>query len=51
LFVSPHAAVVEMSKEIADFAIAQRLPTVGSPREMAYAACCSRMARTSSTAR
>jgi putative ABC transport system substrate-binding protein len=37
LFVSPTPLSLKMSKEIADFAIAQRLPTVGSPREMAYA--------------
>lgn len=37
LFVSPTPLSFKLRKEIADFAIAQRLPTVGSPREMAYA--------------
>jgi putative ABC transport system substrate-binding protein len=36
-FVSPTPLSFKLRKEIADFAIAQRLPTVGSPREMAYA--------------
>ena len=37
LFVNPTPLSFRLRKEIADFAIAQRLPSVGSPREMASA--------------
>jgi putative ABC transport system substrate-binding protein len=37
LFIAPTPLSFALRKEIADFAIAQRLPTVGSPREMAAA--------------